>query len=82
MLFRVALVLLEILEPRLFNPVQSELDAVFKGEDKGAVALVRRDRSHETEGDEVLVEEVYGEMGCTEDKVRNSMCGVSWKACD
>ncbi|KAL8277812.1 hypothetical protein RQP46_009795 [Phenoliferia psychrophenolica] len=33
-LFRVALVVLQILEPRLFNPVLAELDAVFKGLDR------------------------------------------------
>ena len=58
-LFRIALVLLQILEPRLFNPVLSELDAVFKGEDRGAVLLVRREKGRE----EVSIEEVYTEMG-------------------
>lgn len=74
-LFRIALVLLQILEPRLFNPVLSELDAVFKGEDRGAVLLVRREKGRE----EVSIEEVYAEMGCGEDEVVRRLERLEWK---
>ncbi|KDE03059.1 hypothetical protein MVLG_06448 [Microbotryum lychnidis-dioicae p1A1 Lamole] len=87
--FRVALVLLQILEPRLFNPVQSELDEVFRGKDRGAIAVVRRERigsillggGGETEEEvrDVLVEEVYTEMGCTEDRVFELLGQQDWK---
>lgn len=87
--FRVAIVLLQILEPRLFNPVQSELDDVFRGKDRGAIAVVRRERSGsillggggETEDEisEVLIEEVYTEMGCTEDRVFELLGQQDWK---
>jgi hypothetical protein len=36
--------LLQILEPRLFNPNLEELAAVFEGNDRGAVAVVRREK--------------------------------------
>jgi TBC1 domain family member 14 len=83
-LFRVALVLLQILEPRLFNPVQEELDAVFKGEDRGAVAIVRRQKAAasaaggEEEG-RVEVEEVYTEMGVTEEAVFRGLEEMVWR---
>ncbi|GAA6062720.1 hypothetical protein JCM10212_002271 [Sporobolomyces blumeae] len=43
-MFQVALVVLEILEPRLFNPNLDELEAVFAGHDAGAVAIVKREK--------------------------------------
>ena len=67
--------LLQILEPRLFNPVLSELDAVFKGEDRGAVLLVRREKGRE----EVSIEEVYTEMGCGEEEVVRRLERLEWK---
>ncbi|ORY82308.1 rab-GTPase-TBC domain-domain-containing protein [Leucosporidium creatinivorum] len=82
-LFRVALVLLQILEPRLFNPVQAELDAVFKGSDRGAVAIVRRQRASAGAGEdgeiEVQVEEVYTEMGVTEEAVFRGLEEMVWR---
>ncbi|KAK4700686.1 hypothetical protein P7C70_g5557, partial [Phenoliferia sp. Uapishka_3] len=77
-LFRVALVILQILEPRLFNPVLSELDAVFKGEDRGAVLVVKRERGL-GEGDEVAKEDVYEEMGCREEEVFRRLEKLEWK---
>lgn len=44
-LFRVALVLLQLLEPRLFTPSHAELEETFRGEDRGAVAIVRREKA-------------------------------------
>ncbi|KAI5481595.1 TBC domain protein, Rab GTPase activator [Pseudohyphozyma bogoriensis] len=76
LLFRIALVILQILEPRLFNPVQSELDAVFKGEDRGAVLVVKRDKGTD---EDVRVEEVYNEMGCTEEAVFRLLREMDWK---
>ncbi|GAA6002018.1 hypothetical protein JCM10207_003040 [Rhodosporidiobolus poonsookiae] len=87
-LFRVALVLLELLEPRLFNPNLDELAAVFSGQDRGAVAVVRREKGLLTpdggaldEKDEVRVEveDVYTEMGCVEDRIFARLQGMDWK---
>lgn len=44
-LFRVALVLLQLLEPRLFTPSHEELEETIQGEDRGAVAIVRREKA-------------------------------------
>ncbi len=44
-LFRVALVLLQLLEPRLFTPSHSELEETIIGEDRGAVAIVKREKA-------------------------------------
>ncbi|GAA6009353.1 hypothetical protein JCM11491_004287 [Sporobolomyces phaffii] len=96
--FRVGLVLLEILEPRLFNPNLGELEAVFRGRDQGAVAIVKREKGlltvggagstaatrHQGDGreeaeDGVEVEEVYTEMGCTEDRVFELLEKLEWK---
>lgn len=77
-LFRVALVILQILEPRLFNPVLSELQAVFKGEDRGAVAIVRREKGG-LEEPVVYIEEVYVEMGCTEIAIFHKLENLDWK---
>jgi TBC1 domain family member 14 len=41
-LFRVALALLQTMEARLLSPDKDELAAVFRGEDKGARAIVAR----------------------------------------
>ncbi|KAM0754750.1 hypothetical protein T439DRAFT_284256 [Meredithblackwellia eburnea MCA 4105] len=77
-LFRVALVLLQILEPRLFNPDLDELAAVFKGQDRGALLVVRRDKEI-PEGVDVLEEDVYTEMGCTEDAIFSHLRELDWK---
>lgn len=87
-LFRVALAVLQILEPRLFNPVLEELAAVFRGEDRGAVAVVRRHKEREEENGSttttsttrIEVEEVYSEMGCTEERLFGILeHQVDWK---
>ncbi|GAA5906200.1 uncharacterized protein JCM6883_005474 [Sporobolomyces salmoneus] len=89
--FRTSLVLLKILEPRLFNPNLEELENVFKGKDQGAVAIVKREKGlltiggDSTEREEgkgasgVEVEEVYTEMGCTEDRVFGLLEEMEWK---
>lgn len=77
--------LLQILEPRLFNPVLSELDAVFKGEDRGAVAIVKRQKTagwggaNEEDLEAVQVEEVYTEMGVTEQSVFRGLEEMVWR---
>ncbi|KAG0667572.1 hypothetical protein C6P46_000108 [Rhodotorula mucilaginosa] len=87
--FRVALVLLQILEPRLFNPNLDELAAVFQGTDKGAVGVVRREkglltadggsREETDEGIRVETEDVYTEMGATEERVFARLHELEWK---
>ncbi|GAA5975905.1 hypothetical protein JCM10908_005323 [Rhodotorula pacifica] len=87
--FRVALVLLQILEPRLFNPNLDELAAVFQGLDKGAVGVVRREkglltadggaREETDEGIRVETEDVYTEMGTTEERVFELLQSLEWK---
>lgn len=77
-LFRVSLSLLQILEPRLFNPVREELEAVFLGLDKGAISIVKRERVRE--GDvEVEPEEVFEEMGVGEDRLFDELGKLDWK---
>ncbi|GAA5991252.1 hypothetical protein JCM5350_005959 [Sporobolomyces pararoseus] len=100
-MFRVSLVLLKVLEPRLFNPDLEELEKVFKGKDQGAVAIVKREKgllvtpgtttttsssSGEEEGEEeeeegggVEIEEVYTEMGCTEERIFRELEELDWK---
>ncbi|GAA5910639.1 hypothetical protein JCM6882_001046 [Rhodosporidiobolus microsporus] len=88
-LFRVALVILQILEPRLFNPNSDELAAVFDGSDRGAVAVVRREKGLLTPdggaleerdgGIRVEIESVYEEMGVTEDRVFALLRAMEWK---
>jgi hypothetical protein len=77
-LFRVALVMLEILEPRLFNPVLAELVSVFRGEDKGAVAVVRRTKERDESG-KIEIEEVFEEMGCTESAIFERLQKLDFK---
>jgi len=86
--FRVSLVLLQILEPRLFNPNLEELRDVFKGRDSGAVAIVKREKGllrstatgeEDTHEETVQVEDVYTEMGCTEERVFELLDKLDWK---
>ncbi|BGP38718.1 hypothetical protein JCM10450v2_002668 [Rhodotorula kratochvilovae] len=83
--FRVALALLQILEPRLFNPNLEDLAAVFAGTDRGAVGVVRREKGLLLAGGgvdpqgEVAVEEVYAEMGASEDRVFDVLRAMEWK---
>ncbi|GAA5872232.1 hypothetical protein JCM8547_004789 [Rhodosporidiobolus lusitaniae] len=87
--FRVALILLQILEPRLFNPNLEDLAAVFAGEDKGAVAIVRREKGlllpdggameEKDGGIRVEKEDVYTEMGCTEERILALVQAQDWK---
>ncbi|GAA5942586.1 hypothetical protein JCM3775_000267 [Rhodotorula graminis] len=83
--FRVALVLLDVLEPRLFNPNLDELAAVFRGTDRGALGVVRRDKgliladgSVDPDG-RVETDEVYAEMGATEERVFEGLARLEWK---
>ncbi|GAA6031805.1 hypothetical protein JCM8097_001999 [Rhodosporidiobolus ruineniae] len=88
-MFRVALVLLQILEPRLFNPNLDDLAAVFAGTDRGAVAVVRREKGLLTPdggsveekdgGVRVEVEDVYVEMGCEEERIFALLQQMDWK---
>lgn len=77
-LFRLSLVLLQILEPRLFNPVLDELDAVFKGTDKGATSIVVRECQLRGET-EWGTEDVYTQMGCTEEVIFERLRKLEWK---
>lgn len=79
-LFRVALCLLQILEPRLFNPDQSELAAVFSGKDRGAVMIVKRQRQLPSDSEvRIEVEDVYTEMGCTEAALFSCIEALDWR---
>ncbi|KAM0788192.1 hypothetical protein ACM66B_001351 [Microbotryomycetes sp. NB124-2] len=78
-LFRIALSVLQILEPRLFNPNQTDIQAVFDGTDKGARIIVRRSKQVNDEDVEVHVEEVYEEMGCDEESVFQGVQAMDWK---
>ncbi|GJN87506.1 hypothetical protein Rhopal_000455-T1 [Rhodotorula paludigena] len=86
--FRVALALLEILEPRLFNPNLDELAAVFAAQDRGAVGVVRRVKGLLTAdgaveerdgGVRVEKEDVYDAMGVTEERVFALLDRMEWK---
>lgn len=77
-LFQVSLVVLEVLEPRLFNPVREELEAVFRGTDRGAVSVLRRDTGR-TEEEDVQVEEVFSAMGCKEEVIFSLLDKLEWK---
>lgn len=88
-LFRVALILLQILEPRLFNPNLEELAQVFEGTDRGAVAVVRREKGllapdgavieEKDGGIRVEIEDVYVEMGVTEERLFAKLQAMDWK---
>lgn len=75
-LFRTALALLQSLEARLFNPDADELQAVFRGTDKGARAVVARETGREP--DEIGKDEAYEEMGCDEDTVFRHLGEQTW----
>lgn len=79
-LFRIALVILEILEPRLFNPILEELVQVFVGEDRGAIAVVKRERGIGEEGGKVDLEDIFTEMGAREEVVFRLLEKQDWKA--
>ncbi|GAA6055176.1 hypothetical protein JCM3770_002220 [Rhodotorula araucariae] len=83
--FRVALVLLQILEPRLFNPNLEELAAVFAGTDRGALGVVRREKGLlladggvDPTG-RVETDEVFTEMGATEERVFDALRAMEWR---
>lgn len=78
-LFRVALVVLQILEPRLFNPVLEDLKSVFAGTDRGAIAVARRQRDATEEECRIEVEEVYQVMGCGEEEIFGRLEKLEWK---
>ena len=90
-LFRISLVVLEILEPRLFNPILEELVQVFVGEDRGAIAVVNRERGiaqgqRQGQGVElelggtVELEDIFTEMNVAEVGVFGLLEKQDWKA--
>lgn len=76
-LFRLALALLQILKARLFNPDHQELTELFRGQDKGARAIVAREQN-KSETD-VEPWEAYEEMGATEDPIFEAVKAMEWK---
>jgi hypothetical protein len=86
-LFRVALALLRTIEARLFNPYKDELAAVFRGEDRGARAIVARakglvlpEEGEEAAGFEgVGPDEVYEQYGATEEALFDVLQNMEWK---
>lgn len=80
-LFRVALAVLQILEARLLNPDREEIEMVFRGEDRGARAIVARDTMSvygERKLEEISTEEAYEEMGCHEENVFEALDHLNW----
>ncbi|KAK4058330.1 hypothetical protein OIO90_000487 [Microbotryomycetes sp. JL221] len=88
-LFRVALAILRTLESRLFNPNQTDIQAVFDGTDRGAVAIVKRIKQQyqrnrtgtmvDDDDIQVDVDEVYVEMGCTEQDLFETIQSMDWR---
>jgi hypothetical protein len=83
-LFRAALALLMTMEARLFNPDKEELAALFRGDDKGARAIVARAKSAgklSNGGDEAEfgADEVYEQYGATEEALFDVLKGMEWK---
>lgn len=76
-LFRLALSLLQILEGRLFNPDHEELAELFRGDDRGARAIVAREQGKEES--EVQPWEVYELLGATEEAVFETVKALDWK---
>lgn len=76
-LFRLALAILQIFEARLFNPDHTELADLFRGEDRGAKAIVARDTSKADV--DVQPWEVYELMGAHEDDIFAVMQKTEWK---
>jgi len=76
-LFRLALALLQILEGRLFNPDHEELAELFRGEDRGARAIVARE--HQKQESDVEPWEVYELLGATEEAVFETIKAMEWK---
>lgn len=75
-LFRASLAVLCAMEARLFNPDRRELEELFRAEDKGAVAVVRRDKRDDPN---VWPEEVYTQCGATEDAIFEALDKIQWK---
>lgn len=75
-LFRAALAVLSAMEARLFNPDREELAELFRARDKGAVAVVRRQKR---DGDPVWPDEVYLQCGATEDAIFAALEQSQWK---
>jgi hypothetical protein len=71
-LFRTGLALLQTMEARLFNPDKEELAELFRGEDKGAKAVIQRYRGNQTT---IYPDEVYTQCGADEEKLFQ---GVFW----
>ena len=78
-LFRVALAVLQSMEARLFNPDKDELRALFRGEDKGAIAVISRDRDKDSDATHVDPDEVYVQCGATEEAIFAALNAMAWK---
>ena len=76
--FRIALALLRALEARLFNPDRAELEAMFRGEDRGARAIAARERG--VPESEVSIDDVYVRLtGGGEDALFEALAAQEWR---
>ena len=76
--FRIALALLRALEARLFNPDRAELEAMFRGEDRGARAIAARERN--VSESEVGIDDVYVRLtGGGEDALFEALAAQEWR---
>lgn len=71
------------MEARLFNPDFDELTALFQAKDKGARALVARDKAAKYGGQaediQVWPEEVYAQCGATEEALFEALDKMPWR---
>lgn len=76
-LFRVALAILTSMEARLFNPDKQELEELFLAKDKGAAAVVRREKKRDDVN--VWPDEVYEQCGATENSIFAALDQIQWR---
>ena len=69
--------LLHLLDARLFNPDHGELAELFRGEDRGARAIVAREHSKSENAVEPW--EVYELLGANEEAVFQAIKAMEWK---
>ena len=76
-LFRVGLAVLSTIEARLFNPEQEGLKAVFQGTDRGARAVVAREKGKLES--QVWPDEVYTQVGASEEAIFGVIDSMVWR---
>lgn len=69
--------ILQSIEARLFNPDREELNQVFKGTDRGAKAVVARDKGKSEK--DVWPDEVYTQIGASEEAIFDILETMVWR---